>query len=91
MRKSEIVRIEYGVVKRACEGRPDLWDALWSVGRLEGTFCEIGRGDFDRICREHFSPFAPGEIIHKVAAAVGLQECGGCASRRLVFNRAAGF
>jgi hypothetical protein len=88
------VTIKLAIVKRCQYSRPELWNDLWAVGRLRGVEYETSRENFEALCAKHAGPFAPGEVVHKmarpvkkIAKALGVKfsKCG-CDGRRFALN-----
>ena len=90
------VTIGLDVVERT-KDQPQLWNDLWRIGWLNGCRYEADASAFDALCKAHFSPFAPGEVVHAVAEPVAktariivrkaFTNCK-CAERRLAMNLA---
>ena len=94
MDASQTVRIALDVVMR-CQAKPELWNDLWRVGWVCGVNYEAPEEDFDRVCRAHFSPFSPGEVVMFMAKPIkrairsaGIATPCRCAERRLRLNLA---
>lgn len=88
------VKIKVDVVM-GLQDRPALWNDLWRVGKVVGCDYVASECDFDRICRDHFSPFAAGEVVRFVAEPIkrvmrsaGIAVPCRCAERRLKMNLA---
>jgi len=90
---ADFVKISMATVMRF-QDRPEIWNELWRIGRMDGQNYVAPAADFDALCEAHFSPFAPGEVAKTVAAplaralgALGVSFAGcGCAERRLAWN-----
>lgn len=83
------VKLKLSDLRAAGRKHPEFWREATILGTIEGDELRISVADFDRLNEQYF-PGGLGNLVHWMAAPVakvlGIEDCGGCAARRLRWN-----